>query len=312
MDCYSAGAEKFGWSNRNPKPRSTRRGNKLVGWGMSTGIYKAERAPASASVTISADGYATVRCSVADTGPGSITVLTQIAADVLDIPVEKVRIEWANADLPPAPPQYGSHTTVSTGSAVYDAAKGLKDKLGSGDYTKTLGDRGLAELSNTAESKPNPEAENYSGKSFSVHFVEVEVDELTGETRLTRVVSSLDTGRVINKKTAHSQVIGGITWGIGIALMEEGIVDHRYGRYVNNNLADYHVPVHSDFPQVEVLFIDQPDPIIDPMGAKGLGEVALVGFTAGIANAVYHATGVRVRDLPITPDKIIAGLSSIT
>lgn len=331
LECYNVGAEKFGWSKRNPTPRSTRRGQKLVGWGMGVGIYKAERAPASASVTLYADGHATVRCSVADTGPGSITILSQIAADVLGIPVEKVGIEWANADLPTAPPQYGSHTTASTGSAVYDAAQGLKQKLGAGqgpgsasgssptaasgltpgsrptpaDYAKTLHDRGLTELSYTAESAPNPVAENYSGKSFSVHFVEVEVDELTGETRVTRVVSCLDTGKVINQKTAHSQVIGGITWGIGISLMEEGKVDHRWGRYVNNNLADYHVPVNADFPQVDIHFIDEPDPVIDPMGAKGLGEVALIGLTAGIANAVYHATGKRIRELPITPDKLI-------
>ena len=315
LECYSIGAEKFGWSKRSPTPRSTRRGGKLVGWGMSVGIYKAERAPASASVTLYADGHATVRCSVADTGPGSITVLSQIAADVLGIPMERVRIEWADADLPPAPPQYGSHTTASTGSAVYDAAKGLKEKLAAGQGLHPAAalrpapglhlPSGLTELSYTAESSPNPAAENYSGKSFSVHFVEVEVDELTGETRVTRVVSCLDTGKVMNHKTAHSQVIGGITWGIGISLMEEGLVDHRWGRYINNNLADYHVPVNADFPQVDVHFIDVPDPIIDPMGAKGLGEVALIGLTAGIANAVYHAIGKRIRDLPITPDKLI-------
>ncbi|HET6253603.1 MAG TPA: xanthine dehydrogenase family protein molybdopterin-binding subunit [Puia sp.] len=308
LECYSIGAEKFGWSKRNPTPRSVRRGQKLVGWGMSVGIYKAERAPASASVTIYADGHATVRCSVADTGPGSITILSQIAADVLGVPMEQVRIEWADADLPPAPPQYGSHTTASTGSAVYDAAKGLREKLGAGkagDYPATLQQRGLTELSFTAESKPDPAMENYSGKSFSVHFVEVEVNETTGETRVTRIVTCIDAGRVINHKTAHSQVLGGMTWGIGIALMEAGMVDHRWGRYVNNNLADYHVPVHADFPEADILFIDQPDPIIDPMGAKGLGEVSLIGLTAGIANAVYHATGKRIRDLPITPDKLL-------
>jgi xanthine dehydrogenase YagR molybdenum-binding subunit len=309
LECYTVGADKFGWSGRNPTPRSTRRGPKLVGWGMSVGVYKAERAPASASVTMYADGHATVRCSVADTGPGSITVLSQIAADVLGIPMEQVRIEWASADLPAAPPQYGSHTTASAGSAVYDAAKGLKEKLGAaagaGDYTRTLRERNLPELTYTAASRPDPTVENYSGKSFSVHFVEVEVDEMTGETHVTRVVSCLDTGKVMNHKTAHSQVIGAITWGIGIALMEEGLVDHRWGRYVNNNLADYHVPVHADFPRVDIHFIDQPDPILDPMGAKGLGEVGLIGLTAGIANAVYHATGKRVRDLPITPDKLI-------
>jgi xanthine dehydrogenase YagR molybdenum-binding subunit len=305
LECYAVGAEKFGWARRSSAPRSMRNGDKLVGWGMSVGIYKAERAPASASVTIYADGHALIRCSVADTGPGSITILTQIAADVLGLPPEKVNIEWADADLPMAPPQYGSHTTASTGSAVYDAAMGLRDQVGGSNYTRILHQRGLEELTYTASSKPEITWEQYSGKSFAVHFVEVEVGELTGETTVRRIVSCIDAGKIMNPKTAHSQVIGAITWGIGIALMEQGVVDHRWGRFINNNLADYHVPVHSDTPAVDIHFIDVPDTLFDPMGAKGLGEVGLVGLTAGIANAVYHATGRRIRELPITPDKLI-------
>ncbi len=312
-ECYEKGAEKFGWKNRNPVPRSMRNGDMLVGWGMSTGIYKAERAPASASVMMKANGDVLIRCSVADTGPGSITIMTQIAADVLGIPVERVNIAWADADFPMAPPQYGSHTTASTGSAVYDAAMALKKKFidisGSGDevpnYVAILQKQQLPQLEATAESKPGPEIEKYSGKSFSVHFVEVQVHPLTCEARVIRVVSAIDAGRVMNIKTARSQVLGAVTWGIGIALMEEGIVDHRYGRYVNHNLADYHVPVHADTPVIDALFIDKPDPVLDPMGAKGLGEVGLIGLTAAIANAVYHATGKRVRSLPITPDKLL-------
>jgi xanthine dehydrogenase YagR molybdenum-binding subunit len=315
LECYAIGAEKFGWAQRSPSPRSMRRHKKLVGWGMSAGIYKAERAPANAGITLYADGHFMIRCSVADTGPGSVTVLTQIAADALSVPMERVRIEWADADLPPAPPQYGSHTTASAGSAVHDAAIGLRDKLcaetglrdlpGAEDYGTALHRLGLAELSFTSESKPNPEAEKYSGKSFVAHFVEAEVDELTCEVRIKRVVSCLDTGKVINPKTARNQVLGAVTWGIGIALMEEGIIDHRSGRYVNNNLADYHLPVNADIPETEIYFIDKPDSMINPMGAKGIGEIGLVGLTAGIANAVYHATGKRIRDLPITPDKLI-------
>lgn len=314
-ECYALGAEKFGWASRSPAPRSMRRDDKLIGWGMSAGIYKAERAPASASVTLYAEGHVTIRCSVADTGPGSITILTQIAADALGIPLERVRIEWADADLPPAPPQYGSHTTASTGSAVHDAAVGLREKLGGASgitadlgmdgYVAVLRERGLPELSYTSESKPGAEAEKYSGKSFVAHFVEVEVEELTGQVRVKRVVSCLDTGKVMNPKTAHSQLLGAITWGIGIALMEEGLVDHRFGCYVNNNLADYHVPVNADFPDASIYFIDKPDMVNNPMGSKGIGEIGLVGLTAGIANAVYHATGRRIRHLPITPDKLI-------
>jgi xanthine dehydrogenase YagR molybdenum-binding subunit len=314
-ECYETGATKFGWHKRNPVPRSMRNGQMLTGMGMSTGIYKAERAPASASVKMLANGKVLIRCSVADTGPGSVTIMTQIAADALGIPAGQVQIEWADADFPFAPPQYGSHTTASTGSAVYDASLALKQKFvalaqiqtpnANVEYINILKQHQLPELEATIESKPGPEKEKYSGKSFSVHFVEVRVHPFTGEVKVTRVVSAIDSGRVMNHKTARSQVLGAITWGIGIALMEEGIVDHRYGRYVNNNLADYHVPVNADMPAIEVHFIDKADPVVDPMGAKGLGEIGLIGFTAAVTNAVYHATGKRIRRLPITPDKLI-------
>jgi len=314
-ECYKIGAEKFEWNKRNPVPRSMREGEMLVGMGMSTGIYKAERAPASASVKMFADGKVMIQCSVADTGPGSVTIMTQIAADALGIPATQVHIEWADADLPFAPPEYGSHTTASTGSAVHDAAAALKQKFmtlanidesdAPVNYINVLKQHNLPELEATVDSKPGPEIEKYSGKSFSVHFVEVHVHPLTCQVKVARVVSVIDCGRVMNHKTGRSQVLSAVTWGIGIALMEEGVVDHRYGRYVNNNLADYHVPVHADVPAIDVHFIDKNDPVIDPMGAKGLGEVGLIGFTAAVANAVYHATGKRIRQLPITPDKLL-------
>jgi xanthine dehydrogenase YagR molybdenum-binding subunit len=308
-ECYETGANAFGWNKRHPQPASMQKDGMLLGMGMSTGIYKSERAPASASVSISDNGQATVRCSVADTGPGSITILTQIAADALDIPSDKVTIEWANADLPEAPPQYGSHTTASTGSAVHDAAIALKQKFlalnNSTDYAAILKQHNLPELEATVNSKPSSDNGQYSGKSFAAHFVEVLVHPLTGQVRVSRVVCAVDAGKIMNYKTGRSQVLGSVVWGIGIALMEEGIVDHRYGRYVNNNLADYHLPVTADIPDIDVHFIDKPDPVIDPMGAKGLGEIGLIGFTAAIANAVYHATGKRIRKLPITPDKLL-------
>ena len=311
-DCYRIGAEKFGWSKRNPKPRSMHEGEMLVGMGMSAGIYKAERTGASAGITFYADGRVIIQSSVADTGPGSATIMTQIAADALGIPVEQVGIEWANSTFPFAPPQYGSHTTASTGSAVHDAAMALKQKFINIDssspqpnYTAVLKKQGLRELSVVTESKADAENGKYSGKSFSANFVEVHVHPAMGTVKVTRVVSVIDAGRVMNHKTAHSQVLGSVVWGIGIALTEQGVVDHRYGRYVNNNLADYHVPTHADVPQIDVHFIDKADTVIDPMGAKGLGEIGLIGFTAAVANAVYHATGKRIRALPITPDKVM-------
>jgi xanthine dehydrogenase YagR molybdenum-binding subunit len=314
-ECYEVGAGKFGWNKRNPIPGSMRIGNMLVGWGMAAGIYKAERREAAASIRIFADGHALIQCSVADTGPGSATIMTQIAADALGVPVSKVEIEWANADFPEAPPQYGSHTTASTGSAVHDAALALKNKFNvlakasngdlSMDYTAILKQNNLMQLEATASAKPGVEKEQYSGKSFCANFVEVQVNSLTFETKVTRVVSAVDAGKIMNEKTARSQVYGSVVWGIGLALMEEGIIDHRYGRYVNNNLADYHVPVNGDVPEIDVQFINREDANLDPMGAKGLGEIALVGFTAAVSNAVYHATGKRIRNLPITLDKLI-------
>jgi xanthine dehydrogenase YagR molybdenum-binding subunit len=314
-ECYDIGAAKFGWDKRNPLPGSMRKNNLLVGWGMAAGIYKSERTEAAATVRMSADGLALIQCSVADTGPGSATVLTQIAADALGIPASKVNIQWADADFPEAPPQYGSHTTASTGSAVHDAALKLKSKfrvLGKiADFIEVINYSGilkqntLPELEATASSKPGAEKEQYSGKSFCANFVEVTVNPLTFETRVTRVVSAVDAGKIMNEKTARGQVYGSITWGIGLALMEEGIIDHRYGRYVNNNLADYHLPCNADVPDIEVEFISREDAVINPMGAKGLGEIALIGFTAAVANAVYHATGKRIRNLPITVDKLL-------
>ena len=181
-------------------------------------------------------------------------------------------------------------------------AKNSETKL---SYNDILQQNNLPELKVTKESKSGSETEQFSGMSFCAHFAEVLVHPTTGVVKMNRVVSAVDAGRIMNSKTATNQVYGSVTWGIGIALMEEGIVDHRYGRYVNNNLADYHEPVNADIPPIDVIFIDKPDPILDPMGSKGLGEVGLVGCSAAIANAVYHATGKRVRSLPITADKLI-------
>jgi xanthine dehydrogenase YagR molybdenum-binding subunit len=295
-------------------PGSMKNGQMLVGMGMSGGIYKAERTDASASITMYADGRVYITSSVSDTGPGSATVMTQIAADALAVDVNQVSIGWANSAFPFAPPQYGSHTTASTGSAVHDAAIALKKKLadldGLGDnpltlpYTDILKKHNLDELEATAESKPET-PKTYSGKSFCANFVEVQVHPLTCDIHVTRVVSVIDAGKIINHKTAHSQVLGAVVWGIGLALMEESVIDHRFGRPVNHDLAEYHVPVNADVPAIDVHFIDKSDDHLDPIGAKGLGEIALIGFTAAVANAVYHATGKRIRNLPITIDKLL-------
>jgi xanthine dehydrogenase YagR molybdenum-binding subunit len=172
-------------------------------------------------------------------------------------------------------------------------------------YVELLRQQNLPMLEVTRQSKGGPELKEHSGKSFCANFVEVHVHALTGEVRVNRVVSVVDAGRVLNHTTARSQVLGAVVWGIGQALMEQAVIDHRYGNFINHDLAEYHVPVNADMPAIDVQFIDKPDPIISPTGAKGLGEIGLVGFAAAVANAVYHATGTRVRELPITPDKLV-------
>ncbi|WP_266365401.1 xanthine dehydrogenase family protein molybdopterin-binding subunit [Tellurirhabdus rosea] len=337
-DCYQQGAERFGWSRRNPTPRSMRADGMLVGLGMSAGIYKSERTTASARAVLSADGTLTIQTAAADVGPGTYTIMTQIAADVTGIDVDKIRFELGNSLFPPAPPQYGSHTTASVGSAVYEVCQALTQRLRelavqkegsplhnarpedllvenaaikrkgraeSLSYGDILKGNNLPKLEVNKEFKAGPEQQAVSRKSFCANFVEVHVHPATGMVRVARVVSAIDAGTVINQKTARSQVLGSVMWGIGMALMEEGIIDHRYGRYVNKDLAEYHVPVFADTPDIDVIFIGKSDPVINPMGAKGLGEIGMVGFAAAIANAVYHATGKRIRELPITPDKLI-------
>jgi xanthine dehydrogenase YagR molybdenum-binding subunit len=337
-DCYQKAADKFGWKKRNPAPRSMKSGNWLLGMGMSGGIYKADRSEASASATLHLDGSLLVQSSVADVGPGSATVLTQIAADAFGVGIKQVEFKWGNSSFPKAPGQFGSHTTASVGSAVHDAVKSLQIKmkelainaagsLTSGadtkdfffengmivnrnslkklSYADLLKHAKLSELKVVVDSKSGSEKEQFSSKSFCAQFVEVLVHPETGVVKVNRVVTAVDAGKIINYKTATSQVYGSVVWGIGISLMEEGIIDHRYGRYVNNALADYHLPVNADIPDIEVIFIDKPDSILSPVGVKGLGEIGLIGFSAAVANAVYHATGKRIRSLPITADKLM-------
>ena len=313
--CYEQGAKRFGWSKRNPAPRSMRDGSWLIGTGMAAGIYHANRSPATARAVLQADGMLIVQSATADVGPGTYTIMTQIAADIMSMDPTNVRFELGDSSLPPAPGQFGSHTTASVGSAVHDVCVALKEKLQTlaGDqkkrdgqaYATLLKERNLPQMDVTKESKEDPTKEKRSGQSFCANFVEVRVHAATGQVRVSRVVSALDVGKVINQHTARSQVLGSVVWGIGMALMEDGVIDHRYGRYVTKDLADYHVPVSADVPAIDVILIDQPDAFLDPIGAKGIGEIGLIGFAAALANAVYHATGKRIRELPITPDKLL-------
>jgi xanthine dehydrogenase YagR molybdenum-binding subunit len=334
---YRLGAERIGWYKRDRRVSSMRDGEWLVGYGMSSGVFGAFRGAATCRAVLGADGTLLLQSAVSDIGPGTGTAMTNIAHESLGMDVSYIRFELGDSSLPNAGSQGGSTTTSTVGSAVFDACAALKEQLaalllkmpGFADvktdellyqegYIKSKGDTGkriaiadilksanLQTIEATKESRGSAEAQKYSMYSFSIHFTEVRVHPQTGVVRVKRVVTVADSGKIVSPKTAASQMIGGVTGGIGMALMEEAVMDHRYGRFVNNNLADYHVPVHADVPHIETIFIDKPDPVINPMGSKGMGEIALIGFAASVANAVYHATGKRVRDLPITPDKLL-------
>ncbi|MDQ2647307.1 MAG: xanthine dehydrogenase family protein molybdopterin-binding subunit [Myxococcota bacterium] len=315
--CYQQAAERFGWAARRPDPGSQRDGKLLVGWGMATATYPARQSAASASARIDREGRVLVQAGTQDIGTGTYTIMAQIAADALGVPVERVRFELGDTSLPETPVSGGSQTASSTGSAVQAAALALKKKLlalgaplsGPELDLKRL-DAWLAQRSepeHRAEARTEEKAERkrYSSHSFGAHFVELKIDADLRQIRVTRCVSAFAAGKILNPKTAHSQYIGGMVWGIGLALLEHTARDPRNGRVVTRDLADYHVPVHADIPELEVIQVDERDPYVNEIGAKGIGEIGITGMAAAIANAVHHATGKRVRDLPITLDKLL-------
>ncbi|CAN5260842.1 xanthine dehydrogenase family protein molybdopterin-binding subunit [soil metagenome] len=298
--CYDAAAAKFGWTKRKPAPRSMRDGHDLVGYGMATATYPANQQPASAKAIAKPDGTFLVQAGTQDLGTGTYTVMTQIAADALEVPIEKVRFELGDSAMPETPVSGGSMTVGSVGPAVKQACVALKRKLASArpeDKTQDI----VAEV----KTELAKDHELYSMHSFGADFVEVRVDEDLGTIRVARVVAAFACGKILNPKTANNQFVGGIVWGIGMALQEETVRDRRTSRNVTRDLADYHVPVHADIPVIDVISIDEEDLHVNAIGTKGIGEIGITGITAAIANAVFHATGTRVRDLPIRLDKLL-------
>jgi xanthine dehydrogenase YagR molybdenum-binding subunit len=340
MACYERGAEKFGWSRRTAAPRSMRDGNTLIGWGMATATYPANRSEASAVARILPDGTAMVASGTQDLGTGTYTIMTQIAADSLGFPLDYVRFALGDSSLPKAPVSGGSQSAASVSPAVQAASKEARDQL----IAMALADRaspvaGLARedvivnngwvvsvsnpdrrdpaaaiiarnggkpIESIATTRPGDEKKQYAFHSFGAVFAEVHVDADLGVIRVPRIVGVYDVGTLLNEKTAHSQLMGGIVWGLGSALFEKSEMDARYGRYTNANLAEYHVPVNADIGMLDISFTRQPDPHINPLGARGIGEIGITGVAGALGNAVYHATGVRVRDLPITLDRVMA------
>jgi xanthine dehydrogenase YagR molybdenum-binding subunit len=296
-ECYTRAAEQFGWARREAKPRSMREGKELVGYGMATATYPARQWPTvHVRVKLRTDGTALVQCASHDLGTGTYTVMTQVAAEALGLPVEAVTFELGDTTLPEAPLSAGSMTASSVAPAVHLACLEAKKKQA---------DMPGQEIGIEYESKPWPEREQYSCHAFGAGFVEVRVDEELGRARVTRMVGAFGCGRILNAKLATSQLMGGMVWALGFALEEHTIRDRRTARAVVRDLVDYHVPVNADVPPIDILLVDETDPHVNELGVKGLGEIGVCGTVAAIANAVYHATGKRIRDLPITLDKLV-------
>ena len=311
-ECYRQGAERFGWSQRPVEPRAMQDGRDLIGFGMATAIYHVARYPTSASATLFADGTVTVRCATTDMGPGTYTSASQIAADALGLPVQRVRFELGDSTFPPAKEHGGSTTMASVGSAVQAACAALKAKLtelaasrGANDLEGLLRGAGLQRLDAEASAAPGEEAKTHSSVGFGAVFAEVRVDPDLCTIRVKRLVGAYDAGRIVNPKLAHSQCIGGMVGGIGMSLLEEAEWDANLGRVANATIAEYLLPVSADVQELDATFVESEDKIMNPLGVKGLAELGLCGVAPAIANAVWHATGKRVRQLPITPDRLL-------
>ena len=311
--CLTEGAARFGWARRTPEPRSMRDGRYLFGQGMAAAIYTHWRWPSKARVTLRSDGSALVEAGMHDLGTGTYTVMQQVAADALGLAPEKVTVRLGDTRLPASHAAIGSATMANAGAAVLLAAKAArekamalaKDKVNLG-YAELLARNGLSALSAEADYDPVEEAKGPKAIfSFAAVFAEVRVDPELGLVRLSRFVGAYDAGRIINPKTARSQAIGGIIWGVGQALLEQSETDPMLGRFLHRNYSGYLVPTNADIPELETLFVGEFDEEASPLGAKGLGELTAVSVAPAIANAIYHATGKRVRDLPITVEKLL-------
>jgi xanthine dehydrogenase YagR molybdenum-binding subunit len=309
LECYRRAAERFGWARRDPRPGATRDGRARIGWGMATATYPARLSPSSAIARMKPDGTLVVQAGTQDIGTGTYTIMTQIAADAMGVPVDRVRFELGDTAFPETPVSGGSQTAASTGTAVQLAVTQLRDKLAAlrtspdEPWAAVVSRSGQPEL--TAEHRTAERPATHSYHSHGAVFTEIRIDPETGEVRVVRVVAAYAAGAILNPKTARSQLQGGLVWGIGMALQEHTVRDKRTARVATRDLADYHVPVHADVPDIDVTFVEEPDPFVNPLGAKGVGEIGITGITAAIANAVYHATGRRIRDLPITLDKLL-------
>jgi xanthine dehydrogenase YagR molybdenum-binding subunit len=327
ISCFEAGARRFGWNRRNAKPGQSRDGRWLVGMGGAAATRGNPLELSKASVRLGPDGVAVVRMAMTDIGTGTYTILTQIAAEMLGLAPERIRVELGDTNFPYASGSGGSFGAASSGSALFDACNKLRARLAglagvdpdkarfadgqieaAGQSTPLIGLVGPEGIDADGEIRPGATSTEFSQQSYGAHFAEVGVDIDTGEVRLRRMLGVFTAGRILNEKTARSQAIGGMIFGIGAALEEAMILDPRFGCFVNHDLAEYHVPVHADVINVDAIFLPELDAESNPLKSKGVGELGICGAGASIANAIYNACGVRVRDYPITLDKLISEL----
>jgi xanthine dehydrogenase YagR molybdenum-binding subunit len=325
--CFQEGARRFGWDKRNSKPGQVRDGRWLVGMGVAAATRGNPLLPSKATMRLGPDGFAIVRMAMTDIGTGTYTILTQIAAEMLGLPMERIRMELGDTRFPQASGSGGSFGAASSGSALFEACNALRAKLAriagmdpnaarfadgriaAAGQAKSLTDLVGAGLEADGEIKPGRTLQDFSQQSYGAHFAEVGVDADTGEIRLRRMLGVFTAGRVLNAKTARSQAIGGMIFGVGAALEEGMALDPRFGGYfVNHDLAEYHVPVHADVPDVDAIFLPERDDKSNPLKSKGIGELGICGAGASLANAICNACGVRVRDYPITLDKLLSRL----
>ncbi len=317
VECLKKGAEVFGWNKRKMEPKQNRQGSYLIGYGVGCGTYPSRQRDTSAIIKLTRTGddvRASVELAASDLGTGTNTILAQTAADGLGLPINKIGIKIGDSSLPPAAGSVGSVGAASFANAVNDACDKITEELiaKSGKQffvrptaAQMMTSEKLTEFQTRIDAKPLPEADKYSAHVFNANFAEVWVNEATGMVRVPRFVTAVGAGRILNPKTSDSQMIGGVIWGIGMALTEESLVDPRWGNFVTRSFADYHIPSNLDVGAIETVFVNEEDNFVNRMGIKGIGEVGIAGVAGAVANAIFNATGKRVRDLPVTPDKLL-------
>lgn len=340
LACYDQAATRFGWQQRKKEPRSMQEGHQLVGWGMATGVWEAYQVSSSAEAILYGDGRLHVSSATADFGTGTYTIMTQIAAATLGLPLEAVSFKLGDSSLAEAPLSGGSFTASSVGTAVKEVCEKVREKVfklakkmdgspfAGASYEDVefaqgflqlkanptqvlsigavLANAGVGSIREEVKAIPNLlRQQAHERATHAAFFVEVKVDEDFGTVEVSRLVAAIAAGKIINPLTARSQILGGVVWGLSAALQEESFMDHKIGRFMNHDLAEYHIPVQADIKEIDVIFVDEQDDVVNPLGIKGLGEIGIVGITAAVGNAIFHATGRRLRDLPFTLDKVL-------